>query len=57
MSRDGENPKDFHKNCVNKEPTLILAKTTKGYKIGGYTSLDWETPDFGKLKNDNKILN
>ncbi len=52
MSRDGENPKDFHKNCDNKGPTLILAETTKGYKIGGYTSLDWETSDSGKSKYD-----
>ena len=52
MSRDGENVIDFHKNCDNKGSTLTLAETTKGYKIGGYTTLNWESPNSYINKND-----
>jgi len=43
---------DFHKYCDNKGPTLILIETTKGYKFGGYTSLDWESPIDTLYKTD-----
>ena len=52
MSRDGENATDFHRNCDNKGATLTLAETTKGYQIGGYTTLDWESDNSGKDKTD-----
>jgi tetratricopeptide (TPR) repeat protein len=52
MSRDGENATDFHRNCDNKGATLTLAETTKGYQIGGYTTLDWESDNNGKNKTD-----
>ena len=52
MSRDGENATDFHRNCDNKGATLTLAETTKGYQIGGYTTLDWESHNSGNDKTD-----
>jgi len=39
MSKDGDQSKDFHNNCDNKDPTLILVETIKGYIFGGYTPL------------------
>ncbi len=44
-SRDGDiwkgNPNNFHNNCDNKGPTLIVIKDTKGYVFGGYLSVSW----------------
>ena len=44
-SKDGYKPKEFHRLCDNKGPTIIFIETTKGYKFGGYTELDWDTSD------------
>ena len=41
-SRDGSNPKDFHDKCDNKGITIVFIETTKGYKFGGYTELEWD---------------
>ena len=41
-SRDGSTPKDFHDKCNNKGITIIFIETTKGYKFGGYTELNWD---------------
>ena len=40
-SRDGEKTGDFHKKCDNKGTTLIIIKTDKGLKFGGYTEENW----------------
>ena len=53
-SRDGSEPKDFHNKCDNKENTIIFIETTKGYKFGGYTELQWESSSSYKFKKDNK---
>ena len=37
-SRDGDKISIFHSLCDNKGPTLIVITTTKGCKIGAYTS-------------------
>ena len=50
--RDDFKPIDFHRNCDNKGPTLVLVETTKGYKFGGYTPLDWESPSHTIKKKD-----
>lgn len=50
--RDDFKPIDFHNNCDNKGPTLVLVETTKGYKFGGYTPLDWESPSNAISKKD-----
>ena len=55
LYRKGENQfkaSDFHKYCDNRGPTLVLIETTKGYKFGGYTSLDWESPSNTLYKTD-----
>ena len=41
-SRDGSNPIDFHSKCDNKGITITFIETTKGYKFGGYTELQWD---------------
>ena len=41
-SRDGSTPNDFHNKCDNKGITIVFIETTKGYKFGGYTELQWD---------------
>lgn len=40
-SRDGDTENDFHRNCDNKAPTLVLGITPQGYIFGGYTTVNW----------------
>lgn len=40
----GDDRKIFHQYCDGKGPTIIFIKTTEGRRIGGYTSIPWETP-------------
>ena len=51
-SRDGSNGKDFHRFCDNKGPTLVLVETEKGYKFGGYTPINWESPTYEDKTDD-----
>ena len=44
-SKDGSNAKDFHKYCDKKGPTLTLIHTNKGKIFGGYTPINWESPN------------
>ena len=60
MSENGFSAKDFHYHCDNKGPTLILIKTKndendENYRIiGGFTPLNWESPEVDyKKKFDN----
>ena len=41
-TRDGSNIKEFHNKCDNKGTTIVFIETTKGYKFGGYTELQWD---------------
>ena len=50
VSRDGSEPKEFHKRCDNKGPTIIFIETTKDFKFGGYTELEWDKS--GSYKTD-----
>ena len=43
--KDDSNAKDFHKYCDNKGLTLILIHTNKGKIFGGYTPINWESPN------------
>ena len=52
-SRDGSTPKDFHDKCDNKGITIVFIETTKGYKFGGYTELQW---DVSGNKRDNSAF-
>jgi len=41
-TRNGSTPNDFHNRCDNKGITITFIETTKGYKFGGYTELQWD---------------
>ena len=47
-TRDGSNPNDFHNKCDNKGITITFIETTKGYKFGGYTELQWDKSNSAK---------
>ena len=49
-TRDGSSIKEFHNKCDNKGTTIVFIETTKGYKFGGYTELQWDISN--KLKKD-----
>ena len=54
-SRYGGAPADFHRNCDNKGPTVIIAKSSAGKTFGGYTSLAW-TSEGGYKSDKNSVL-
>ena len=41
-TRDGSTSHDFHEKCDNKGNTITFIETTKGYKFGIYTELQWD---------------
>ena len=46
-SRDGFGAKDFHSNCDNKHPTLIILKAKQSeFIFGGYTSVSWSSSSY-----------
>ena len=47
-TRDGSTTEDFHKKCDNQGITITFIETTKGYKFGGYTELEWEKKEGSK---------
>jgi hypothetical protein len=49
-SKDGDLIKTFHEKCDNKGPTVMIIKTTTGYRFGGYNPLFWDQS--GSYKND-----
>ncbi len=51
VSKNGSEPKEFHRLCDNKGPTIIFIETTKGFKFGGYTELDWDKSSSYKTDN------
>ena len=53
-SRDGKSYKTFHQLCDNKGPTVTLIKSSEGFVIGGYTSVDWNSNS--GWKNDNETF-
>ena len=50
---DGDKANNFHKKCdkLNK-PTIVLIETKEGYRYGGYTSVNWDSPDKSEFKKD-----
>ena len=56
MSRNGSNCSDFHRCCDNKGETLLLFKTAQNYIFGGYTPLNWTTPNSGEINEPNDNL-
>ena len=51
---DGDLTDTFYKKCSGKYPTIVLVKTTKGRRFGGYSSISWKDMDggFGEDKNN-----
>ena len=47
-TRDGSSFLDFHNKCDYKGITVVFIETTKGYKFGGYTELQWDNYSRGK---------
>jgi hypothetical protein len=56
MTKDGDSFKIFHTLCDNIKPNLILVKSKKGKKFGGFTFENWESCNEGKWKKDNKCF-
>ena len=56
MTKDGDSFKIFHKLCDNIKPNLILVKSKKGKKFGGFTFENWESCNEGIWKKDNKCF-
>ena len=54
LTRDGSEPKDFHRCCDNQGATLTLFKSQNNKKFGGYLSKNWESD--GKWKKDNNVF-
>ena len=50
-SKDSDNASIFHSKCDKVRGTLILIKTSKGYKFGGYTNESWEGNNVSKRDN------
>jgi hypothetical protein len=38
---DGDLTETFYKKCSGKSPTIVLVKTTKGYRFGAYSTIPW----------------
>ena len=49
---DGDTADMFHKKCDNLSPLLILIKTTKHRRFGGFTQATFESPEKPKGKLD-----
>ena len=54
LTKNGSEPSEFHRLCDNKGPTIIFIETTKGYKFGGYTELEWD--ESSSFKTDNSTF-
>ena len=49
---DGDSTQTFYNKCLYKFPTVVLVKTTKGRRFGGYCSIGWENLNGNKYKKD-----
>ena len=54
-TKDGNSAESFHQKCDNIKGTLILVKTTKGLRFGGYTESKWEKQNGANKKDKNGI--
>jgi hypothetical protein len=55
-SRDGSQPKKFHKRCDNKGPTLTIIRDTDGNVFGGFTSMSWNKGVEGYIYDEHAFL-
>ena len=49
-TRDGNSAASFHQKCDNICGTLVVIKTTKGFRFGGYTEQAWNASSNGDKK-------
>lgn len=50
-TRDGDKAETFHSMCDSYNHTVILIKTSKGRRFGGYAYEKWEGEDVSKVDN------
>ena len=50
-TRDGDKADNFHAMCDSYNNTIVLIKTIKGRKFGGFTHEKWEGEDINKIDN------
>ena len=50
-TRDGDKAENFHEMCDSYTNTVVLIKTSKGRKFGGFTHESWEGEDISKVDN------
>ena len=50
-TRDGDKAETFHSMCDSYNHTVVLIKTSKGRRFGGYTYEKWEGEDINKVDN------
>ena len=56
IKENGNDSKDFHKCCDDKETTLTLIKTTKDKIFGGFTPLNWKNDNWDKIDESNQTF-
>ena len=54
--RDGDLTSTFYDKCSGKYPTVVLVKTTKGYRFGGYSSIPWKNSSFNFFPDKNNFI-
>ena len=50
-TRDGDKAQTFHALCDDYKNTVVIIKTEKGRRFGGYTNEKWEGEDINKIDN------
>ena len=54
--KDGDLTTTFYNKCSGKYPTVVLVKTTKGYRFGGYSSIPWKDLKGGFNKDEKNFI-
>ena len=55
-SIDGWKPKDFHRHCDRRGPTLSLIRSVHNYLAAGFTSISWSSDKDGKDVEDSSAM-
>ena len=53
----GDNSKTFHKKCDKLVMSLVLIKTDKDLRFGGFTTQSWEGNNIKKIDNNAFVFN
>ena len=54
--RDGDLTSTFYDKCSGKYPTVILVKTSTGYRFGGYSSIPWKNSSYRFFPDKNNFI-